>query len=182
MPDAFIFLAQVSSLPTLSAAPTLVLKVAVFAAAAADLCGAAVKAYGLKTNTAGSCKDGGTLATAVRTALRGTGAEASAVVETMAASCKVGATLATAVPTTRRGAEAESSAVATATAGSITAVATLATVVGAAAASAAAWRLRRRELLAEGSRRGVLVTRVKNVLLIEPSILFASGTGSPEEW
>ena len=182
MPDAFILLAQVASLPTLSAAPTLVLKVAVFAAAAADLFGAAVKAYWLKTSTAGSCKDGGTLATAVRTALRGTGAEASAVVETMAASCKVGATLATAVPTTRRGAEAESSAVATATAGSITAVATLATVVGAAAASAAAWRLRRRALLDEGSRRGVLVTRVKNVLLIEPSILFASGTGSPEVW
>ena len=113
--------------------------------------------------------------------LRGAETEASAVATAAAGSGITVGTLATAVPTTLRGAEAEAFAVATAAAGSCTAVATLATAAAAAAASAAAWRLRQRALRAEGSRRGGAVSRAKNVLPIEPSILFESGPGSPEK-
>ena len=40
---------------------------------------------------------------------------------------------------------------------------------------------RRRALRAEGSRRGGAISRAENILPIEPLILFASGTGSPEK-
>ena len=85
------------------------------------------------------------------------------------------------VPTTLRGAETEAFAVATAAVGSCRAVATLATAAAAAAASAAAWRLRRRALRVEGPRREGAVSKAENVLPVEASILFASGTGSPEQ-
>ena len=142
--------------------------------------GAEAETSAVATAAAGSCTTVGTLATAIPTTLRGAEAEASAVATAAAGSCTTVGTLATAVLKTLRGAEAEASAVATAAAGSCTAVATLAP-----AAAASLLQL----LGVGGDQRseprarveGGEVSSAENVLPIGPSILFSSGTGSPEQ-